>query len=80
MSTSNAEPRRVEVRTRFDGRWVAGFELVGTNPDGNDRRFVIRRCSDRSILPAAFSADEIRPAASSIVDRASGAAPVVVRT
>ena len=48
---------RVEVRNRFDGRWSAGFEVEGAEPDGGYR---VRRVSDRSVLPVALTRDEVR--------------------
>ncbi len=63
--TSEAEPvaapQAVEVRTRFDGRWTRGFELIGTDLDHEERPYILRRRSDHAILPITFSADEIRP-------------------
>jgi hypothetical protein len=56
--TMPAQP--IEVRTRFDGHWTAGFELVGTDLDRTERPYVIRRCSDHTVLPVTFSEDEIR--------------------
>ncbi len=50
----------VEVRTRFDGRWASGFELIGTETDDNGERYLVRRRSDHAILPATFARDEIR--------------------
>lgn len=46
----------VEVRSRFDGRWVHGFEVIAE--DGGVYR--ILRLSDRSELPERFTRDEIR--------------------
>ena len=47
---------RVEVRRRFDGSWTRGFEIAGTTEDG----YLLRRLSDGSVLPVAFSAEELR--------------------
>jgi hypothetical protein len=49
---------RVEVRGRFRGDWAGGFEVAETTADG----YAVRRTSDRSVLPAQFDADDIRPA------------------
>lgn len=49
---------RVEVRTRFDGSWTSGFEIVGAV----DGAWHIRRLSDGSVLPGTFPRDEVRPA------------------
>jgi hypothetical protein len=47
----------VEVRTRFDGRWVGGFRVVQQEEAG----FLIARCRDGSKLPELFSPAELRP-------------------
>jgi hypothetical protein len=55
---------RVEVRTRFDGAWVAGFEVVGREPQaGRDgqAQLRVRRRSDGFVLPERFAPDEVRP-------------------
>lgn len=53
---------RVEVRARFDQRWARGFEIaeVVTPPDVGELRYLVRRRSDGSVLPARFSEDELR--------------------
>ena len=51
-----ARGARIEVRSRFDGRWVRGFEIEERRPDG----LLVRRVSDDSVLPAVFTADEVR--------------------
>jgi hypothetical protein len=57
---SGREPFRprveVEVRSRFDGRWVSGFEIA----DINDDRYMLRRRSDGAMLPVDFPARDIR--------------------
>ena len=47
----------VEVRTRFDGRWVGGFRVVAQEATG----FLIARSRDGSTLPDLFSPAELRP-------------------
>jgi pimeloyl-ACP methyl ester carboxylesterase len=47
---------RVQVRCRFNGEWVSGFEIVDTGPTG----YWLRRSSDRAALPVEFGADEVR--------------------
>jgi hypothetical protein len=47
---------RVEVRTRYRRSWSNGFEIAGTTTDG----YWLRRDSDRSVLPCAFVADDVR--------------------
>jgi hypothetical protein len=50
---------RVEVRSRFDRRWVGGFE-VAEPVEGPDRGYRIRRRSDRSVLPTVFAPEDVR--------------------
>jgi hypothetical protein len=50
-------PPEIEVRTRFDGRWVGGFEIVAEN----ENRYLLRRQSDGAVLPVPFPAGDIRP-------------------
>ena len=52
--------QEVEVRCRFEGTWVGGFQVVGTEGTGTDRRYSIRRLSDGTILPSLFDDDELR--------------------
>jgi hypothetical protein len=47
---------RVEVRQRFDQSWARGFEIAEMEDDG----YRVRRRSDGSILPAVFSAKDVR--------------------
>ena len=46
----------VEVRNRFVGKWCHGFEVA----DHVDGGYVIRRVSDRAVLPAVITHDEVR--------------------
>ena len=46
----------VEVRNRFVGKWCHGFEVA----DHVDGGYVIRRVSDRVVLPAVIAHDEVR--------------------
>jgi hypothetical protein len=46
----------VEVRNRFVGKWCLGFEVA----DHVDGGYVIRRVSDRAVLPAVVTHDEVR--------------------
>jgi|GEM_PF-3350848 len=47
----------VEVRTKMDARrWAKGFEVAGFNADG----FLLRRVSDKVIMPVRFAADDVR--------------------
>jgi hypothetical protein len=47
----------VAVRTRFDGTWADGFR-VRWEHEGS---YVVERCSDGFVLPADFSAADVRP-------------------
>jgi hypothetical protein len=47
----------IEVRTRFDNRWVGGFEIAARERDS----YLLRRRSDQTVLPIAFSPQEVRP-------------------
>ena len=46
----------VEVRNRFVGQWCHGFEVAEQVHAG----YVIRRVSDRALLPEAITQDEVR--------------------
>lgn len=46
----------VEVRSRFDARWLRGFAVAVVGPDA----YQLRRLSDGAVLPAWFPATEIR--------------------
>jgi hypothetical protein len=48
---------RVEVRNRFDGAWVPGFQILAAQTSGG---YVVRRISDRSVLPVTFAESELR--------------------
>ncbi|MGZ6557784.1 MAG: hypothetical protein ACXVEY_13190 [Actinomycetota bacterium] len=48
----------VEVLTRYEQHWTTGFEIAAVD---DDDRFQLRRHSDGAVLPASFSANEIRP-------------------
>jgi hypothetical protein len=47
---------KVEVRNRFDGAWVPGFE-VDAVLDGSYR---LLRLSDGAVLPVAIDSDDVR--------------------
>ena len=49
----------VMVRNRFDGAWVAGFELTAVK----EQSYEVRRRSDHVVLPARFDESEVRPEA-----------------
>ena len=46
----------VDVKNRFIGTWSHGFEIAGLVEAG----YMIRRLSDRSILPDVLAFDEVR--------------------
>jgi hypothetical protein len=48
----------VEVRNRFCASWSRGFEVAETTGVG----YRLRRQSDRYVLPAEFTANEVRQA------------------
>jgi hypothetical protein len=47
---------RVQVRCRYNGGWVSGFEIVETGHTG----YWLRRSSDRAALPVEFRPDDVR--------------------
>ena len=46
----------VDVRNRYQGTWVRGFEVAEFTEDG----YRIRRLSDGSVLSELFSRDDVR--------------------
>ena len=46
----------VEVRSRFDSRWLRGFAVAVVGPEA----YQLRRLSDGAVLPAWFPASEVR--------------------
>ena len=49
----------VEVLTRYEPHWTTGFEIASVDLASN--RFTLRRHSDGAVLPASFTARELRP-------------------
>jgi hypothetical protein len=47
----------VEIRNRFENRWVHGFSIECSRPG----EYQVRRHSDGHVLPAWFPADMLRP-------------------
>jgi len=47
---------KVEVRNRYQGTWVRGFEIA----ESGDGGYRIRRLSDGSVLGELFSREDIR--------------------
>ena len=60
MSTGQVGPLEpgaaVEVRTRFDGHWARGFEVVTVTGDG----YRVRRLSDGIELPTPIAHQDVR--------------------
>jgi hypothetical protein len=50
----------VEVRVRFDGRWVGGYRVAAVGAEG----YMLARVSDGRTLPEPFIGTEVRPAVS----------------
>jgi hypothetical protein len=51
----------VLVRTRFDGRWAAGFQIADVKRRGVvPPAYRIRRRSDHAVLPGLFPRAELR--------------------
>ena len=46
----------VDVRNRYQGTWVRGFEVAESTEEG----YRLRRLSDGTVLPELFSRDDIR--------------------
>ncbi|GAC1603578.1 MAG: hypothetical protein NVS3B21_32240 [Acidimicrobiales bacterium] len=53
--------QQVEVRSRFEGRWVGGFAVsrVASGPDGAPQVWV-KRESDGSQIPVPFGEGDVR--------------------
>ena len=47
----------VEVHTKFNDRWVGGFEIAEIVADG----YRVRRTSDGTLLPNVTGYDDLRP-------------------
>jgi hypothetical protein len=59
---SHSHQKPVAIRTRFDGRWSTGFEVVQTRVDPNGEHWhLVRRRSDGAELPSWFAASEVSP-------------------
>lgn len=53
---------RVAVRTRYNGSWADGFEIVSIEDGG----YRVRRTSDGAVLPVTTPANDLRPAVPSL--------------
>ena len=51
---------QVEVRCRYDGRWVDGFAVAEPVAEG----YRVRRALDGLVLPDPFRPEDVRPAPS----------------
>jgi hypothetical protein len=54
--TPLAPGTKVDVRNRYQGTWVRGFEVADVTETG----YRIRRLSDGSVLPELFVRDDVR--------------------
>ena len=50
----------VEVRSRFDGDWVGGFQVAEVSGSGSDEAYHLRRISDGAVLPVPFERTDLR--------------------
>jgi len=53
----------VEVRCRFDGAWVGGFQVTEATDVGGEQRYRLVRLSDGVVLPELFNRQDVRPRA-----------------
>jgi hypothetical protein len=58
MKATLAAGTEVEVLTRYEPHWASGFEIESVDLECN--QFTLRRNSDGAVLPATFSAREVR--------------------
>lgn len=54
---------RVRVRSRYEGSWVDGFEIISSSTSSDPARvtYEVRRMFDGVLLPTEFDQDDIRP-------------------
>jgi hypothetical protein len=57
LSASLPKGVRVQIRNNFDGAWAPGFQVFAAQPGGC---YLVRRLSDRSVLPIIFAETELR--------------------
>ncbi len=50
----------VEVRSRFDGEWVRGFQVVTVEDTTDGEACLVRRTSDGTVLPVSFPSADLR--------------------
>lgn len=63
----------VEVRSRFQQRWVGGFLVADVVTDDAGRRYRLLRRSDRELLPVTFGDTDLRPAVRAVATGEPGA-------
>ena len=51
----------MQVRSRFQRWWVDGFEVAGVDRTAGGEMVVVRRLSDRSLVPVGFPPEDVRP-------------------
>jgi len=61
MAHSPGEGTMVVVRSRFEGSWSPGFEVVEVLNTDDGPWLRIRRQSDGVVLPVLFRPDEVDP-------------------
>ena len=54
----------IEVRSRYDGRWVGGFEVIDIKGD----QVWVRRRSDGMPIPVPFGWADVRPPTLDLTD------------
>jgi hypothetical protein len=60
IDLGEAHDRSVEVKCRYEGRWVDGFEVCETIHTDAGERYRLRRRIDGTILPELFAAPDLR--------------------
>src|SRR3954453_20712261 len=58
VAPSGREDQPIEVWCESYQSWVRGFQIAGRTHDG----YLVRRCSDTSVLPVPFTDENVRPA------------------
>jgi hypothetical protein len=65
-------PSGVRVKVHIGGVWASGFEVFAAQPGGG---YLLRRSSDRSLLPVTFAETEVRLDPIPLPARAGGSSP-----
>jgi hypothetical protein len=50
----------VEVRSRFDGGWTRGFQVVTVEETTDGEACLVKRTSDGTVLPVSFPSGDLR--------------------